>query len=205
MPERKAVTKELVVRYRKASKGAKGQILDELCALTGWNRDYARRALRQAEQIRGRWPSPKPPPVRAATYGEQVLEPLRFIWATLNGPCGKRLQPFIPEMIEVLERCGELIVASPIKDKLLLISPATIDRKLAPDRAKLKLKGRSGTKPGTLSRGRFRSAPSRSGTRPSPVSSNAIWSPMTAEIPAAISARPSTLSMWPRGGPRCRG
>lgn len=65
------------------------------------------------------------------------------------------MAPFIGEMIEILERCGELILDSPIKDKLLSISAATIDRKLAPDRTKLKVKGRSGTKPGTLLKGKI--------------------------------------------------
>lgn len=154
MLERKAVTKEMVQRYQRASKTQRGVMLDELCALTGWNRDYARRAIRLAAQKRRPTP-PRKPAVRTATYDEQVLEPLRFIWATLNGPCGKRMAPFIGEMIEVLERCEELTLDSLIKDKLLLVSPATIDRKLSLDKAKLKFKGRSGTKPGTLLKGQI--------------------------------------------------
>jgi hypothetical protein len=35
MGERKAVTRELVARYRRASKKGKGVILTELCELTG--------------------------------------------------------------------------------------------------------------------------------------------------------------------------
>jgi hypothetical protein len=46
MGERKAVTKEMALRYRRASKADKGVMLNQLCALTGWHRDYARRALR---------------------------------------------------------------------------------------------------------------------------------------------------------------
>lgn len=38
MAERKAVTKQMVGRYRKPSKDGKGKIIDELCALTGWTR-----------------------------------------------------------------------------------------------------------------------------------------------------------------------
>ena len=46
MAERKAVTGQIADRYRKASKKHKQLILEELCALTGWHRDHARRALR---------------------------------------------------------------------------------------------------------------------------------------------------------------
>jgi hypothetical protein len=40
-----AVTK----RYRSSDRSAKGRILDELCATTGWHRKHAVRALRQHE------------------------------------------------------------------------------------------------------------------------------------------------------------
>lgn len=41
MKERKAVVSEIAKRYKKASKKQKGIILDELIALTGYNRSYA--------------------------------------------------------------------------------------------------------------------------------------------------------------------
>src|SRR6266540_7309580 len=94
MAERKAVTKQMAGRYAKASKKDKGKMLDELCALTGWTRRHARRALAQA--IR---PSQRPPrPPRPRIYGPEVVDPLRVIWATLNGPAGKRLAPFMPQL-----------------------------------------------------------------------------------------------------------
>ena len=43
--ERKAVAKETVAGHRRATKKGKGLIPDELCALAGWTRDNARRAL----------------------------------------------------------------------------------------------------------------------------------------------------------------
>ena len=146
MAERRAVTKQMSARYHKASKGEKGRILDELCALTGWTRRHARRALAQA--VSGRSRPPRPP--RPRTYGTDVLEPLRFVWATLGGPAGKRLAPFMAEVVEALERHRELDVSPEVRAKLLQISAATIDRALAPERARLKVKGRSGTKPGSI-------------------------------------------------------
>jgi len=146
MEQRRAVTKHMAVRYNKATKGGKGRILDELTALTGWTRRHARRALRLALH-----PSPQVRrPERPRVYGKEVLEPLTFIWATLNGPAGKRLAPFMAEIVTSLEREGELRVEPQVRAKLLSISAATIDRLLAPERKRLKVKGRSGTKPGTL-------------------------------------------------------
>ncbi|MEW6058617.1 MAG: transposase family protein [Actinomycetota bacterium] len=107
---------------------------------------HAIRAL--AEAIR---PPDRPPrPPRARTYGPEVLEPLRLIWATLNGPAGKRLAPFMPEIVAALERAGELQVSPEVRSKLLSISAATIDRILAPERRRLRVRGRQGTKPGSL-------------------------------------------------------
>jgi hypothetical protein len=148
MAERKAVVRQMAPRYARASKAEKGRILDELCALTGWTRRHARRALHEVAS--GALPRPGRPGGRPRTYGEEVLEPLTKVWATLNGPCGKRLAPFIGEMVEVMERWGEFRLTPEVRGKLLSISGATIDRILAPERARLRVKGRSGTKPGTL-------------------------------------------------------
>jgi hypothetical protein len=56
------------------------------------------------------------------------------------------------EAIEALERHGELSLDPEVRAKLLRISAATIDRALAPERSRLRVRGRSGTKPGSLLR-----------------------------------------------------
>ncbi len=58
MAERKAVTRAMARRYEKAPKKEKGAMLDELCALTGWTRRHACRALHLCLQ-------PRPTPKRA--------------------------------------------------------------------------------------------------------------------------------------------
>jgi hypothetical protein len=146
MAETRAVTKQMAARYARGTKGEKGRMLDELCALTGWTRRHARRTLVRAAS--GTPAAPRKP--RARVYGPEVFEPLRFVWATLGGPAGKRLAPFMAEAVQALERHGELELPPSIRDKLIGISASTIDRMMAPERARLKVKGRSGTKPGSI-------------------------------------------------------
>ena len=151
MGQRQAVTKPVAIRYRSASKGAKAVILDELCAMTGWHRDHARKALRQALEPRpaGR-ARRKPSPPRESKYGPEVMAALRKVWAVMNAPAGKRMAPFMGEIVQQLRAHGELEISDETAELLSSMSAATIDRRLAPDRKKLEIRGRSGTKPGTL-------------------------------------------------------
>lgn len=160
MRERQAVTRTVALRYRGATKKKKGMILNEFIELTGYTRCYARLVLRQASKDGGssrtrsapaqRGVSVKRRRQRGKLYDERVVGPLTEIWYILDCLCGKRLAPALQEVIPVLERYQELKVEPEVRHKLLRISPATIDRLLAKERARLTLKGRAGTKPGTL-------------------------------------------------------
>lgn len=147
MSERKALTRQTARRYRSATKTGKAAILDELCAVTGWHRDHARKALRAALATKPPAPQRKPrPPV----YGEEVMAALRKVWAVCDAPSGKRLSPFLPEIVDRLTACGELDLTDQVRYQLVRMSAATIDRRLAPDRARWQPRGRSATKPGSL-------------------------------------------------------
>ncbi|MGH3503152.1 MAG: integrase catalytic domain-containing protein [Nocardioidaceae bacterium] len=106
------------------------------------------KALRQALRPRPARRRPRRP--RPPVYGEEVIAALRKVWAVLDAPAGKRLAPFLPEIVGRLRACGELLIDDDTAARLCGMSAATIDRRLAPDRKKLQLKGRSGTKPGSL-------------------------------------------------------
>ena len=149
--ERQAVLKELAERYRKAPKGEKGRLLDEAQKLLRLNRNYIARALRRTRR------SSKPPRLprlqlrgRPPKYGMSVKQALVRIWAIMGYASGKRLAPFMGELVLALERHGEISLSPDVRELLLTMSAATIDRLLASDRKRLEIKGRSGTRPGSL-------------------------------------------------------
>lgn len=146
MAEKKAITQAMRRRYNKASKSAKALMLDELVALTGWCRNYASRALRREPKKRG-GPETRG---RKKTYTPEVMIPLRKVWASMDYACGKRVAAGMADILDALLRSGELSCGPHVIEMLRVMSAATIDRILAPDRATTALKGRSTTKPGTL-------------------------------------------------------
>lgn len=132
-------------RYLKASRAEKSRILDEFVAATGYHRKHAIRKLRQgiSESRRERRG-------RKRTYTGDAVRALVEIWRICGCICGKRLQPFMAEMVTVLERHHELVVGPETRALLLQMSASTIDRRLALFRRR---RGRSTTKPGTLLKG----------------------------------------------------
>ncbi|MGB2984149.1 MAG: DDE-type integrase/transposase/recombinase [Candidatus Bipolaricaulia bacterium] len=166
MKQRQAVTKQMALGYKRATKRQKGAILDTLTELAGYNRSYAARVLRRRARTvvlgRGVVDGVKVTLVedertkrrkkrkRRRTYGKDVLVALQKVWVICDGICGKRLGPYLAEIVPTLERLGELTLDKETKRKLIGISPATIDRMPAPVRKRYQLRARSQTNPGTL-------------------------------------------------------
>jgi len=149
LTERRAVTEMTAIRYVVADRQAKSRILDELCANTGWHRNHARKALNAALQPKVVTPrrSPRPP-----VYGPDVIAALTVCWLVLGMPAGKRLAPMLAELVAVLRQFGELVIDDHTAALVVSMSAATIDRRLAGERAIRQLKGRRATKPGSLLR-----------------------------------------------------
>jgi hypothetical protein len=61
-----------------------------------------------------------------AIYRGEVVLALEQIWEIYGRICSKRLQPFLPEAIRVLERCKEIKLSKDIKELLSLAPPARV-------------------------------------------------------------------------------
>ena len=138
-------------RYQRASKVERGRVLDEFCAATGYHRVYARALLRA--------PTPAPPVApghgRPRRYGDAEVRVLQACWEVTDGLCGKRLAPFLPELLERLATCDALPTEATtgVIDRVAGMSSATVDRCLKPYRERWPGQGRGLTKPGTLLKG----------------------------------------------------
>ena len=134
-------------RYLKAKKVEKQKMLDEFTSATGYHRKYAIRILKNQRQVQNRFKGKTK--TYKTIYTGEVAQALEQIWEIYGRICSKRLQPFLPEAIKVLERCKEIELSQDTKELLLKISSASIDRCLRPVRIQSP-QGLSTTKPGSL-------------------------------------------------------
>ena len=163
MGSRREVIVKSADEYRKVSKKEKGQILDRITEITGYNRDYASHLLtlfgkriyleskrgarfileadRRGHKVRRK---------RNRTYDREVADVVASLWKMMDYICGKRLAAAIPWLVPKLEATKDLSLDDEQRRKVMSVSAATIDRMLADQKRKLRLKERSSTKPGTL-------------------------------------------------------
>jgi hypothetical protein len=140
---RKELLNQVRARYQSGNRKDKTKILDGFIAATGYQRKYAIGILKKNNNIREITRVCRQP-----KYGPDVYQALLTLWEAANHICSKRLVPFLPELIAILERHGHLSLPSDIRHKLLTISPAAVDRLLKPNRHK-GYRGMSTTKPGS--------------------------------------------------------
>ena len=143
-PKRELV-EALRLPYRKGRRVDKGRILDQVCAATGYNRKYAIGLFGCGPALR-----PKRKRGRRPQYGPDVVAALVTLWEASGYLCAKRLQPFLGELLEALERHHQPVAGADVRDKLLRMSAATMDRRLQRARSRQSGRGRTTTKPGNL-------------------------------------------------------
>lgn len=160
MTSRAEITTKYARAYRKAAKKDKGAILDQVVEVTGWSRDNARRRLVLAAEHppgAGRQVAERARRPRARKFTYDAVKVLQTVWAASGGQCGKYLAASMGTQLDGLERHGELAYGKDrytpgVRAELLAMSPATIDRYLAPAKAKDQISGISTTKPSLLLR-----------------------------------------------------
>jgi len=81
-----------------------------------------------------------------AYYDKIVQGALLLIWEAFNCQCGKLLAPFLRANIDSIILESQFNAGDEVTAKLRKISASTIDRLLKPSKAKMKIKGTSGTR-----------------------------------------------------------
>jgi len=131
-------------RYLQAKKKVKTAILDEFVANTGLKRKSAIRLLNRRGKPLGSKKVGRP-----RSYGLEVVAVLKVAWEATDYLCSRRLQPFLPELLRILMKKGEINITEAIYQQVCRMSPSTIDRALRRWRRGIR-HGFSTTKPGTL-------------------------------------------------------
>jgi hypothetical protein len=155
LKERQKLTRITAKKYRKAPKKEKTTILDTFTSQTGYGRKYAIHILANEGTVKSAGKrlrlkvthSSKKKRVYPVIYDQAVQDALALIWEAFNYQCGKLFAPFLHANIDRIAAEPKFNPGEAVTAKLRRISASTIDRLLRPCRARLKIKGSSGTRP----------------------------------------------------------
>jgi hypothetical protein len=142
--------RKLQVRYRKASKKERTIILDEVVKTTGYHRKYAT-ALLNGKRERVQGPIRRP---RRRVYGAEEADAIMILAGLFDHICSKLLRAAMDVELPRLYEAGVIQVGPECYEKLLQVSPSTMDR-LRAGHPSSKRKSRGFTKPGTLLKDRI--------------------------------------------------
>ncbi len=150
--ERYQLASELGSSYQTAERKERSRILDAYCLTTGYSRKHGLRVLggrQRRRQLRLRRSS------RRRRYGLEFQRALRVLWEAAGNICAERLRPFLPDLLSLLQRHGQLEVTPEVETQLKQVSVSTLERNLRQlrhERRQLFARRMSQTKPGTLLR-----------------------------------------------------
>jgi hypothetical protein len=132
-------------RYCRASKKERTAILDEFVKTTGYHRKHAIGVL-NGRRARKQGPIRRP---RRKVYGPDVTAGLVILDDLFDHICSKLLRAAITTELPQLHETRALCFSPECYQKLMAVSPATIDRLLVEHRRQAGRR-RGGTKPGSL-------------------------------------------------------
>jgi hypothetical protein len=112
-------------RYQSSNGKAKKLILSEFIASTGYHPKYALHLLNTEDVTLPKRPQTRN---RSSLYDDAARQALIVLWEASDRVCGKRLQPLLRILLPALERHGHLQLDEVVRNKVLTMSAATIDR-----------------------------------------------------------------------------
>ena len=122
--ERRKYLQQMKKRYEKAGRKEKGQLLDEMEAVTELDRKTLTRLMKSSLKRKPRRKQ------RGRTYGAEVEDAMRVIYPSFDYICAERLTPNLVWMAQHLARHGELEVSDVLLEKLGQVSVSTVGRLL---------------------------------------------------------------------------
>ncbi len=128
---REELARAVRTRYQAATGKAKHDILSEFIAISGYHPKYAIEVLNREES------GPRPPQRRSRErlYDDAAKQALIVLWEASDRICGKRLRPLLRTLVPSLERHGHLRLEAAVREKVLAMGAATIDRLLREPKA----------------------------------------------------------------------
>jgi hypothetical protein len=142
--------------YQSATKKQKGAMLARLTESLGYTRNslswiltrYGKKAriINGKQRIESKRGGRRPG--RPRLYDKSFIVALKTLWVEMNFPCGSRMAADRQKSLEDLERGGRIAVDHQAREKLLKVSPSTIDRLLAPEKKKRARQHKRRVKPG---------------------------------------------------------
>ncbi len=111
-------TEAIRERYLRAPRKEKSKILDEFTKVTGYHRKSAIRLLHQTNKPRAN--------KKRGDVPESTVQPWSRHYGSsgrlLDRLCSKRLQPFLPELVNVLRRHDETTMSAEVETQLCQIA-----------------------------------------------------------------------------------
>jgi hypothetical protein len=129
--EKRKYMKLMAVRYQKARRNERSQLLTEMEQVTRLHRKHLIRLLNGESLERKKRRTP-----RSRTYGREVERVILQVWESLDYICAERLTPSLVKTAKHLATFGVLVLPAEVESQLARISVATVTRLLRKHRSR---------------------------------------------------------------------